>query len=124
MKIIRLFTSVELCVREGVAIFMILAFSAATPLGMMVAMHRSREAQEKQFMTPEWQYITRQIAAEFGHDSIRDVRQCIMDVKLGNRCKCTFEILSRLACLFLTASRCITSDGFLVAAFKPGCFYW
>ena len=79
---------------------MIVCFSAFMPVFMMVLMHRTRTEQQKQFMTPEWQYITRQVAAEVGHDSISDVRQCIIDVRLGNR------------------------YGFLVAAFKPGFFFW
>eukprot|EP01050_Picozoa_sp_SAG11_P044815 SAG11_NODE_21994_length_414_cov_1.133333_1_plen_94_part_01 len=69
---------------QSVALIMIVAFSAGTPIVIMQLMRRTRESQKKQFMTPEWQYITRQVAAEFGHDSIRDVRQCIMDIKLGN----------------------------------------
>ena len=110
---------------------MIVCFSAAVPIVMMLLMKRTRAEQKKQFMTPEWrefataivfpstrfhglhcrlllpkraaataEYITRQIATEFGHDNIREVRQCIIDVKLGNR------------------------YGFLVSAFKPGFFYW
>jgi hypothetical protein len=79
---------------------MILCFSAAVPVVMMVLMITTRQTQQKQFMTPEWQFITRQIALGFGHDNIDEVRQCIIDVKLGNR------------------------YGFLVAAFKPGFFYW
>ena len=79
---------------------MIMGFSASVPVVMMVLMQKSRKDQKAQFMSPEWQYITRQVAAEFGHDNIREVRQCIIDVKLGNK------------------------YGFLVSAFKPGFFYW
>ena len=82
------------------ALIMILAFSASVPVVMMMLMQKSRKEQEAQFMSPEWQYITRQVAAEFGTDNIRAVRQCIIDVKLGNK------------------------YGFLVSAFKPGFFYW
>ena len=81
---------------QVLAALLIVVFSAGVPIVIMVFMHRSRAAQAERFMTPEWQYITRQVAAEFAHDDIQEIRQCITDVQLGNQ------------------------YGFLIKAFKPG----
>jgi Ca2+-binding EF-hand superfamily protein len=79
---------------------LIVLFSGGVPFAIMVIMYRDRVAQSKQFKTPQWLYITRQVAAEFAHDDVNEIRQCIIDIKLGN------------------------VYGFLIKAFKPGAFFW
>ena len=65
--------------------FLILIFSVGVPVILIVGLHRKSKAMRSQFETPEMEHIARRLMAELQHDSLAEVKEVIVDLKLGSR---------------------------------------
>ena len=70
---------------ETLSYVLILMFSMGVPGILIIVLHLKSKATRAKFETPEMEHIARRFMAELQHDSMAEVKEVIVDLRLGSR---------------------------------------